>query len=112
MAARVGLARGDVVSAAVALLDEGGTPDDVTLGAVARRLGIRTQSIYAHVDGADGLRRAMALAGLGELREGVTDAAVGVSGRLAVESIVHAHLAVAIGRPGLSGRRRRLHYRS
>jgi AcrR family transcriptional regulator len=101
MAARVGLDRDDVIASAVAMLDEGGRPSAVTLGGLARRLGIRTQSLYAHVDGAEGLQRALALVGLRALREAVVDAAVGVSGRAAVEEIVHAHLAVAIGRPGL-----------
>ena len=36
----------------------------VALRPVAERLGVRVQSLYAHVDGADGLRRALALRGL------------------------------------------------
>ena len=101
MAARIGLTRDDVVDAAVALLDEGARPEALTLGALARRLGIRPQSLYAHVDGADGLARALALRGLHELAERVTEAAIGRSGVDALEGIVRAQLAFAVGRPGL-----------
>lgn len=101
MAARIGLRRVDVVDAAVAMLDEGARPDEVTLGALARRLGIRPQSLYAHVDGSDGLARALALRGLAELGDRVIDAAVGRSGTDALEGLVRAQLAFAVGRPGL-----------
>ncbi len=101
MAARIGLTRQNVVDAAVAMLDEGQRPEALTLGALARRLGIRPQSLYAHVDGADGLARALALRGLHELGERVTEAALGHAGVDALEAIVLSQLAFAVGRPGL-----------
>lgn len=101
MAARAGVTRHDVVAEAVAMLDAGTHPRDVRLGAVARKLGIRTQSLYAHVDGADGLRRALAVAGLEALEAVVAPAAIGCSGHEGVEAIVRAHLGFAMGRPGL-----------
>ncbi|GJM39586.1 MAG: hypothetical protein DHS20C19_29530 [Acidimicrobiales bacterium] len=100
MAARVGINRDDVVASAVDLLAESG-PAAISLAAVAGRLGIRTQSLYAHVDGADGLRRAIAVHGLGRLRDQVTAAALGVSGPPAIESIVRVHLAFATASPDL-----------
>lgn len=101
MAARHGLRRDDIVDAAVAMLDEGERPESLTLGAVARRVGIRPQSLYAHVDGADGLARALALRGLDELGERVTEAALGTAGVDALEAIVRTQVAFAVGRPGL-----------
>ena len=101
MAARAGLTRSDVVAAAVAMLDEGTRLSDVTLGALARRLGIRPQSLYAHVDGTEGLARAVAVAGLDQLGAAVTEAAIGTGGVDAVAAIVRAHLAFARRRPAL-----------
>lgn len=101
MAARIGLDRDDVVDAAVALL-EGGPPGGLpSLGEVASRLGIRTQSLYAHVEGAEGLRRGVALRGLGILADELGQAAIGRAGSDAVEAIVRAWLAFAAERPAL-----------
>jgi AcrR family transcriptional regulator len=101
MAARAGISRDDVIATAIAMLDEGQAPDAVTLGALARRLGIRPQSLYAHVDGSAGLERAVAAAGLYELAEVVIGASIGVDGIDAVAAIVQAHLSFAQNRPTL-----------
>lgn len=101
MAARAGVSRTDVVAAAMGIADDTGRLDGVTLGAVARRLGIKPQSLYAHVDGFEGLRRALAVAALGELADDVVRASIGVSGLDAVDEIVRAHLAFARQRPAV-----------
>lgn len=103
MAARVGVRREQVLDAAVAVLADRGRPDAVTLGAVASRLGIRAQSLYAHVDGSAGLRRGLALRGLDGLAAVVTEAAIGRSGAAAAEAIVSAQLDYATEHPGLFG---------
>jgi len=101
MAAPVGLDPEQVVAAALEVLDERGRLDAVSLREVAGRLGVRTQSLYAHVDGADGLRHALALAGLDALTDVLTAAAIGRSGGDAVAAIVHAYYRFAVDRPGL-----------
>ncbi len=101
MAARLGLDRDDVVDAAVELLHERGPTESMPLGDVAARLGIRTQSLYAHVDGAEGLRRELALRGLQALAERLNEAAIGRAGRAAITSIIGAWLAFAAEHPGL-----------
>lgn len=68
MSPRVGLNRASVVGAAAALADEAGL-EGVTLGRLAGRLGVRTPSLYNHVDGLEGLRRELALLGTRELGE-------------------------------------------
>ena len=62
MARRKGqsLGRKDVVAAALACVEEDG-PESLNVNRVAQRLGIRTPSLYNHVDGADDLRRALVL---------------------------------------------------
>ena len=101
MSARVGLTRPMVVEAGVAILEEQGTVDAVSLAAVAERLGVRTQSLYSHVDGLDGLRRELALHGVGALGRELTDAAMGRAGAEAVEAIIRTYLRFAAEHPGL-----------
>ena len=101
MAAPVGIDRDAVLDAGVAVLEREGRVDAVSLRPIAESLGIRVQSIYAHVDGVDGLRRGLALRGLDALADTLTDAAVGRSGAEAVAAIVRAYCAFAIEHPGL-----------
>lgn len=60
MARRVGVTREQVVEAAGDLADREGM-QALSLTAVAGALGIRTPSMYAHVPGLEGLRRAVAM---------------------------------------------------
>lgn len=68
MARRKGrsLGRSEVVAAAQACVAEEGA-DALNVNRVAARLGIRTPSLYNHVDGADDLRRAVAFEVVKEL---------------------------------------------
>lgn len=100
MARKLGVDKEQVLEAAFEVLDEQRRPEAVTLGAVAERVGIRTQSLYAHVDGASGLRRELALRALDELAALVTRAAVGRSGPGAAAEILRARLDYALTYPG------------
>lgn len=62
MARRKGqsLGRKDVIAAGMASIVEEG-PEALNVNRVAQRLGIRTPSLYNHVEGADDLRRAVVL---------------------------------------------------
>ena len=100
MAARRGVTTDRVADAALEVLDEVGNVDGVRPSLVAERLGIRSQSLYAHVDGVDGLRRMLALRSLADLADVVTGAAVGRSGSDAVDAVVRAHLGFAMAWPG------------
>ena len=97
---RAGLTVATVVAAAAHLADREGF-DAVTPAAVARTVGVRTPSLYAHVDGADGLRRALAVRALDALADRVTSAAIGRSGADAVAGIIRAYCAFADEEPGL-----------
>lgn len=98
--ARAGLDRQAVVGAAAALADAEGV-EAVTLGALALRLGIRTPSLYNHVDGLPGLRRELALLGLRRLSDMLAEAALGRAGDEAVMAIAAAYRAFAREHPGL-----------
>ena len=101
MAAPVGLDRQAVVDAAVALVDDAGRVDAVSLRRVAESLDVRTQSLYAHVDGLGDLRRAVAVVALEQLAGELSDAAIGRSGPDAVAGIVRAYVGFAQAHPGL-----------
>src|SRR5436190_15324005 len=79
MAAGIGLDRQQVIEEAAALADESGA-DAVTLAALAARLGVRSQSLYAHVDGLEGLRRDLAVLGQRSLAEQLGRAVMGRAG--------------------------------
>jgi AcrR family transcriptional regulator len=101
VAAPVGLDRAQVVDAAVAVLEERGRLDQVALREVAERLHVRTQSLYAHVEGIAGLHRQLALRGLSALADDLTHAAIGKAGSDAIEAIVRAYVQFAARHPGL-----------
>jgi AcrR family transcriptional regulator len=97
--ARPGLDRDRVVAAAVRVADADGL-EAVTLARVAAALGVRTPSLYHHVDGLDGVRRGIALFGLRELGTALRDATVGRSGPDALVALADAYRACAARHPG------------
>jgi AcrR family transcriptional regulator len=96
---RQGLDRERVVGAAADLADAEGV-EAVTLARVAAQLGVRSPSLYNHVDGLEGVRRGIALLALRELAETLREAATGRAGREALEAIAHAYRAYALAHPG------------
>lgn len=97
---RAGIDYNTIIRAAAALADAQGL-ESVTLAAVAAKLNVRTPSLYNHIGGMPGLRRGLALAGIGELEERLGRAAMGRSGDDAIRAIAAAHLNFARSRPGL-----------
>ncbi len=89
-----------VIDVAAALADEHGY-DAVTLAMVAGELGLRSQSLYAHVDGIQGLRDGLALRGHALLADRLGDAAMARAGSDALRSVVGALAGFARQHPGL-----------
>jgi AcrR family transcriptional regulator len=89
-----------VVAIAGKLADEVGF-DQLTLARLAKRLGIRTPSLYAHVDGVDDLRRRIAEFGAETLGTQLSLAATGLSGEEALTAIATAYRAFANEHPGV-----------
>lgn len=83
MARKVGLDLDEVVGTAALIADAAGL-EAMTLSEVARRLGIKTPSLYAHVAGMEDLRRQLARRGADELARRLAGA---VSGRRGAEAI-------------------------
>lgn len=100
MRRRAGLDRAVVVEAAAKLADKDGLAQ-LSLSRLATQLGVRTPSLYNHVDGLPGLLREMALLGGRELGRRLGRAAIGRSGDDAIIEMAHAYRAFAQERPGL-----------
>jgi AcrR family transcriptional regulator len=99
MATQVGLDHTAVVEAAAALADEQGL-GALTLAALANRLGIRSQSLYAHVDGLEGLLRDLALHSVRLLGDELRSSVIGRAGRDALAAIADAYWDFAERHPG------------
>lgn len=97
--ARPGLSQAHVVDAAAAMADADGLPA-TTLSALARQLGVKTPSLYKHVDSLPALRRLLALRALGELTAAMSEAATGRSGPDAVHAAADAWRTYAHQHPG------------
>jgi AcrR family transcriptional regulator len=100
MARKRGITVEDVIEAAAEVADSEGL-DGVTLAAVAKRVGVRSPSLYAHVDGLDGLRRLLALRAAGEMERALHRAGHGSQGDEALRILAHAYRRFARRRPGL-----------
>ena len=99
MSHRVGLDQATVVEAAARLVDEKGI-DQLTLGRLAERLGVRTPSLYNHVAGLPGLKRDLAVSCLRDLLERLMRATIGKSGAEAIVALTDAYRAYARETPG------------
>lgn len=86
---RAGLSSQDVVAAAAELADEAGY-QQLSMGLVAQRLGIRTPSLYKHVEDLADLPRRVATQAVTELGDTVRDALQGRSGRDALTALLTA----------------------
>lgn len=96
---RAGLDPEAVVAAAAELADEVGFAG-LTLAALAARLGVRTPSLYAHVDGLGELRVRLAARGARELVDALSAAVAGRAGGDALRAVAGAYRAYALRHPG------------
>lgn len=96
---RAGLTRERVVLLGAELADADGL-DAATPSAVARRVGVRTASLYSHLDGAADLRIGIALLALEEMTDRAADAVAGRAGRDAVTALAEVYRDYAREHPG------------
>lgn len=100
MSPRVGLDLNMLLQNTAELADAEGL-EQVTLAKLAKKLGVRSPSIYNHVDGLDDLRNRLAIFGVKQLTEVMTDAAIGRVKDEAVFAIAKAYIDFARKHPGL-----------
>jgi AcrR family transcriptional regulator len=96
---RRGLTVDVVVRAGADLADEIGF-DGVTVSELARRLGVRTPSLYAHVDSSADLSVRICALALDELADLLADAITGSSGRSAILALLETYGDYAHRCPG------------
>ncbi len=99
MSHRVGLDKATVVEVAAKLVDEEGL-EQLSLGRLAERLGVRTPSLYNHVAGLPGLKRDLALYCLRELLDRIQRATIGKSRAEAILALADTYRAYARQTPG------------
>ncbi|MBO8172965.1 MAG: WHG domain-containing protein [Bacillaceae bacterium] len=100
MTPRTGLDLQTILEAAAKIADEQGM-DNVTLAILSKKLGIRSPSLYNHVDGLNGLRQKLAEYGLTKLYDTLIKAVIGKSGDDAVFTLGEAYVHFARRHPGL-----------
>ncbi len=88
-----------VVELGAMIADEEGF-EQLTLARLAKRLGIRSPSLYAHVDGLRDLQRRIGEHGAREFGRRLASAAGGRSGEEALGAIAAAYRAFAAEHPG------------
>lgn len=98
MARRLGVSRQDVIDAAVDLSDAAGL-DSLTVAAVAEAVGCRPPSVYHHVDGLDGLSRAVALAAAEDVLAAIHEATADTTGMATCTALVAACRAWGAANP-------------
>ena len=96
---RVGLGPAAVVTAAADLADELGF-DALTMGLVAERVGVRTPSLYKHVDSLPDLGRRIAVLATIEVGDEVRDALQGRTGSAALTALAGAFRGYVLKHPG------------
>ena len=99
MSHRVGLDQTTVVEAAAKLVDDEGI-EQLSLGRLAERLGVRTPSLYNHVAGLPGLKHDLTLYCLHDLLDLILRSTVGKSRAEAIFALADAYRAYAREAPG------------
>lgn len=96
---RAGLNLAAVIAAGAALADEVGFAG-LTMGLLAERLGVRTPSLYKHVESLEAVQRGIGLQATRDIGAVLARAAVGRSGPDAVRAIADAYRQWVLDHPG------------
>ncbi len=100
MGLRSPLSRDRIIAAALAVADAGGR-QAVTLGAVARRLGVRVPVLSSSIDGIEDLNRRLTILALKTLAKQLQRATVGLTAGPALRAAAAVMRDLARERPGL-----------
>ncbi|GGG63755.1 TetR/AcrR family transcriptional regulator [Paenibacillus radicis (ex Gao et al. 2016)] len=100
MSPRQGLDQQTILQAAAEIADERGL-QEVTMALLSQKLGVRSPSLYNHVESLSGLRFKLTLHGLKCLNEKMLRSAFGRSGDDAVFACAKAYIEFAREHPGL-----------
>lgn len=96
----MGVTKEAVIQAASDIADKDGLKG-VSLKAVAKKLNIRTPSLYNHIASLDDLLHEVAHKGMRTMNEEMTQAAIGTFGNEAIISVSTAYFRCMIANPGV-----------
>jgi AcrR family transcriptional regulator len=94
------LTKNDVIETAVELLNAEGQ-DALTLNRLASELGIRTPSLYNHINGLSGLQNELAVLNAKQLADRLGEAAIGKGGSELFMDVAQAFRSYVKENPGL-----------
>jgi len=97
---RVGLHLDLIIQTAAEIADQEGI-DAITMASLAKRLAVRSPSLYNHIDGITELQDKLAIHGLNELYQKLAEATVGKAKAEAIHALANAYLAFSRSHPGL-----------
>lgn len=100
MSPRIGLDRQMVLEAAAEMADTDGL-ERVTMASLARKLGIRSPSLYNHINGLQDLRKKLAVYGLEQLYTQISREVGGHRGDDAIRAFGRAYVQFVREHPGL-----------
>ena len=100
MSKRIRLTKQAVIEAAAELINTEGS-QALTLNRLAEKLGIRTPSLYNHVDGLPGLQSDLAVLNARMLADRLSEAAIGKSGEELFWGVAQTFRAYVKENPGL-----------
>ena len=98
--ARAGLDTNAVVRAAAEIIDRDGL-DGLSLSALATKLGVKSPSLYAHINGLEDLRRRLGILAAEQLGDAIAPAAVGLARGDALQAVGWAYRGWVLAHPGL-----------
>ena len=98
--ARTGLDKNTIIVLAAQKANELGL-ENITLKMLADELGIKSPSLYNHIENLEDLKKQLMLYGWKQLESRLVKAAIGVSGYEALRAICHAFYEYATENPGL-----------
>lgn len=89
-----------ILDSAIELCDEIGY-ENLSLSALAFKLGIKSPSLYNHVKGLPELKQQLAITGLERLYEHLISSSIGLTGKEALLAISFAYVSFVVTHPGL-----------
>ncbi|MBD8070090.1 TetR/AcrR family transcriptional regulator [Bacillus sp. PS06] len=100
MSPRIGLDSNTILKVAAEMINEQGL-EAITLASLAKKLNVRSPSLYNHIAGLDDLKKQLTIYGIEQLYNALTQAAVGRSGNEAIHAMSIAYVTFVRENPGV-----------
>ncbi|MDF2473472.1 MAG: transcriptional regulator [Anaerocolumna sp.] len=100
MSPRINLDKEAILRVAAEIADRDGL-DAVTIATLAKKLNIKSPSLYNHINGMSDLRKQLAIYGIEELYNALINATIGIAGEEAIHSFANAYVTFARNHHGL-----------